>query len=176
NLLTPIEMFHIMLYWYRYPLDHGADAFDKWVDRHNLFVPKPVVYSMVEMELTEEQAVEMEKKGYIIDRNGKTPVIRTDNGFIIYPKEVVQAYHTELKAGMKLTLSDKVNIFTQAVYSRYLGLGVIDELLDMNVNGIRGGTGGIPESAAEIVGGMFEEGYAPKRDFESIRLFYKGNQ
>jgi pilus assembly protein CpaF len=41
-----------------------------------------------------------------------------------------------------LNFKDKLNIFAQRIYELYLGLGVIDELRDMNIDGISGGVSG----------------------------------
>lgn len=41
-----------------------------------------------------------------------------------------------------LTLEEKISILTQRIYEKYRGLGVVDELRDMKIDGISGGVSG----------------------------------
>ncbi|NLL93656.1 MAG: Flp pilus assembly complex ATPase component TadA [Clostridiales bacterium] len=58
---------------------------------------------------------------------------------------------------IRLSPKDKMNIITQRVYSLYKGLGVIDDIRDMKIEGISGGVSGGDGA------------------YNSIWVFYKGN-
>ncbi len=46
----------------------------------------------------------------------------------------------------KLDFADKLNIVTQRIYQFYKGYSSIDEIRDMNIDGVSGGVSGLPES------------------------------
>ena len=46
-----------------------------------------------------------------------------------------------------LTNEDKLEIIAQAVYEKYKGLGVIDEIRDMNIDGVSAGVSGVTDAA-----------------------------
>lgn len=43
-----------------------------------------------------------------------------------------------------LSFEDKLNILTERIFADYLGLGVIDEIRDMDIDGVNCGTSGLP--------------------------------
>ena len=45
-----------------------------------------------------------------------------------------------------MTLSDKINVIVQRIYQHYKGYSSIDEIRDMNIDGVSGGVSGLPES------------------------------
>lgn len=75
-----------------------------------------------------------------------------------------------------LSFEDKMWIITQYVYQNYKGFGVIDELLDMDIDGISGGVSGVPMEYARYMGDMdlFTEAEYAKDSYNSIWIFYKG--
>ena len=50
------------------------------------------------------------------------------------------------KENFVLTLEDKINVVVQRIYQNYKGYSSIDEIRDMNIDGISGGVSGLPES------------------------------
>ncbi len=60
------------------------------------------------------------------------------------------------RRGRTLSFVEKVELLTWKVYSAYRGLGVIDELRDMNIDGVSGGVSGQPG------------------DYHSVWMFYEG--
>lgn len=50
------------------------------------------------------------------------------------------------KENFVLTFQDKLNVVVQRIYQHYKGYSSIDEIRDMNIDGISGGVSGLPES------------------------------
>ena len=63
--------------------------------------------------------------------------------YVITEQEIDEIYETE-----KIVLSfvDKLNIVVQRIYQKYKGYSSIDEIRDMNIDGVSGGVSGLPES------------------------------
>lgn len=75
-----------------------------------------------------------------------------------------------------LTYTDKLHILSQRIYSSIWGLGAVDELLDMDIDGVRGGTSGVPYTQYKYYGDFFDEdsGVHPLVSFNAIWIMYKG--
>lgn len=77
----------------------------------------------------------------------------SDNGWFmngqyeLLAEDVIRAYR---KQGRELRFVEKVELLTWKVYSAYKGLGIIDELRDMNIDGISGGVSGLPGDYASV--------------------------
>ena len=63
--------------------------------------------------------------------------------YVITPDEIDFIYERE---NFVLTFSDKLNVVVQRIYQHYKGYSSIDEIRDMNIDGISGGVSGLPES------------------------------
>lgn len=63
--------------------------------------------------------------------------------YVITKEEIEEIF---LEEQISLNFEDKLNVITQRVYQEYKGLGVIDEIRDMNIEGVSGGVSGIPET------------------------------
>ncbi|WP_461613211.1 P-loop NTPase family protein [Clostridium sp. Marseille-QA1073] len=84
------------------------------------------------------------------------------------------------KENIELCFEDKLKIVTQRIYSIYKGLGVIDEIRDMRVNGLSLGVSGIPEdflsnSQIDLSSLRNRLEYIPK-SYDSIWLYYEGKE
>lgn len=71
----------------------------------------------------------------------------------ITAEEIIRAYQVH---GRALSFVEKMELLTWKVYSAYKGLGIIDELRDMNIDGVSGGVSGMPG------------------DYHSVWMFYQG--
>lgn len=75
-----------------------------------------------------------------------------------------------------LTKEDRLEVITQTVYEQYKGLGAIDEIRDMNIDGVSAGVSGVTGDFFEF--SDFREQMNRKiryqRNYESIWIFYKG--
>ena len=63
--------------------------------------------------------------------------------YVITDDEINEIYEKE---NFVLTLEDKINVVVQRIYQKYKGYSSIDEIRDMNIDGISGGVSGLPES------------------------------
>ena len=67
----------------------------------------------------------------------------TKPSYVITEDEINEIYEKE---AMILSFSDKLNVVVQRIYQRYKGYSSIDEIRDMNIDGVSGGVSGLPES------------------------------
>ena len=63
--------------------------------------------------------------------------------YVITSEEINDIYEKE---NIMLTFPDKLHILVQRIYQHYKGFSSIDEIRDMNIDGISGGVSGLPES------------------------------
>jgi len=63
--------------------------------------------------------------------------------YVITPEEISDIYEKE---NYTLTFDDKLNVVVQRIYQKYKGYSSIDEVRDMNIDGVSGGISGLPES------------------------------
>ena len=63
--------------------------------------------------------------------------------YVITEQEINDIYEKE---NITLSFSDKLAIVVQRIYQHYKGYSSIDEIRDMNIDGVSGGVSGLPES------------------------------
>ena len=63
--------------------------------------------------------------------------------YVITSEEIDDIYEKE---NITLSFQDKLNVVVQRIYQRYKGYSSIDEIRDMNIDGVSGGVSGLPES------------------------------
>ena len=63
--------------------------------------------------------------------------------YVITSDEIDEIYEKE---NFVLTFQDKLNVVVQRIYQQYKGYSSIDEIRDMNIDGVSGGVSGLPES------------------------------
>ena len=63
--------------------------------------------------------------------------------YVITPDEIEDIFQKE---NFVLTFDDKLNVVCQRIYEKYKGYSSIDEIRDMNIDGISGGISGLPEN------------------------------
>ena len=97
--------------------------------------------------------------------------------YVITKEEISEIYDKEQ---IQLTFQDKLNIVTQRIYQHYKGYSSIDEVRDMNIDGVSGGVSGLPESFLSQVA-QTEEDYLNQvlenrvpRACDSIWIFFQG--
>ena len=97
--------------------------------------------------------------------------------YVITPEEIDNIYEKE---NFVLTFKDKLNVVVQRIYQHYKGYSSIDEIRDMNIDGISGGVSGLPESFLSQVAqtdgdylGQIAEHKVP-RACDSIWIMFQG--
>ena len=84
------------------------------------------------------------------------------------------------KENITLSFADKLSIVVQRIYQQYKGYSSIDEVRDMNIDGISGGVSGLPESflsqVAQTDGDYLSQVAEHKvpRACDSIWIFFQG--
>lgn len=98
----------------------------------------------------------------------------TTSSYLITTEEIEEIYR---QLPWQPGFEDKLAIITQRVYQIYKGFGVVDDLRDMNIDGISGGVSGSGETDARY--NVFDDDYLNQIDAgsghcESIWIFFKG--
>jgi pilus assembly protein CpaF len=95
-----------------------------------------------------------------------------DKRYVISSGNIRSVYEMEKP---KLSFDEKLDLVIQRVYQHYKGLGVADELRDQNVDGVSGGTSGIPESVVKSldIDIMLDKSVYIPRSYDSVWVYYK---
>ena len=97
--------------------------------------------------------------------------------YVITDDEINEIYEKEK---IVLSFQDKLEIVVQRIYQHYKGYSSIDEIRDMNIDGVSGGVSGLPESFLSQVpqtdGDYLEQVSEHKvpRACDSIWIFFQG--
>ena len=97
--------------------------------------------------------------------------------YVITNEEIDDIY---AKENVVLDFTDKLNVIVQRIYQHYKGYSAIDEVRDMNIDGISGGVSGLPESflsqVAQTDGDYLNQVAEHKvpRACDSIWIFFQG--
>ena len=98
--------------------------------------------------------------------------------YVITDEEIEEIFEKE---NIVLSFSDKLNIVVQRIYQKYKGYSSIDEVRDMNIDGVSGGVSGLPESflsqVAQTDGGDYlnqVQEHKVQRACDSIWIFFQG--
>lgn len=101
----------------------------------------------------------------------------TKPSYVITGEEISDIYEKEQ---LVLNFSDKLNVVVQRIYQHYKGYSSIDEVRDMNIDGVSGGVSGLPESflsqVAQTDGDYLNQVLENKvpRACDSIWIFFQG--
>ncbi len=101
----------------------------------------------------------------------------TKPSYVITNQEIEDIYEKE---NIVLTFQDKLSIVVQRIYQHYKGYSSIDEVRDMNIDGVSGGVSGLPESflsqVAQTDGDYLKQITENKvpRACDSIWIFFQG--
>ena len=101
----------------------------------------------------------------------------TKPSYVITSEEIEEIYERE---NIILEFEDKLNVVTQRIYQHYKGYSTIDEVRDMNIDGVSGGVSGLPESflsqVAQTDGDYLDQIAEHKvpRACDSIWIFFQG--
>jgi pilus assembly protein CpaF len=100
------------------------------------------------------------------------------SSYVITAKEIDDIFAKEITQDT-LSFEDKLEIVVQRIYQGYKGYSVVDDIRDMNIDGISGGVSGIPPSFLDQVAGMDDyleqmNGRAIPMSYDSVWIFFKG--
>ncbi len=92
--------------------------------------------------------------------------------YFITKEEIEQIFDDE---DIILSYEDKLRVISQKIYQSYKGFGVIDEIRDMNIDGVSGGVSGIVDlSDVDYFLDDSESIVNLPANYDSIWIFYKG--
>ncbi len=97
--------------------------------------------------------------------------------YVITPDEISDIYEQE---NFELAFNDKLEVVVQRIYQQYKGYSSIDEVRDMNIDGVSGGVSGLPESflsqVAQTDSDYLKQALEAKvpRACDSIWIFFQG--
>ena len=97
--------------------------------------------------------------------------------YVITDEEIEEIFEKEK---IVLSFQDKVAVVVQRIYQHYKGYSSIDEIRDMNIDGVSGGVSGLPESflsqVAQTDGDYLDQVAEHKvpRACDSIWIFFQG--
>ncbi len=98
--------------------------------------------------------------------------------YVITDEEIDDIYEKE---NIALSFADKLSVVVQRIYQKYKGYSSIDEIRDMNIDGVSGGVSGLPESflsqVAQTDGGDYlaqVQEHKVQRACDSIWIFFHG--
>ena len=102
----------------------------------------------------------------------------TKPSYVITSQEIEDIYEKE---NLQLSFTDKLSIVVQRIYQHYKGYSTIDEIRDMNIDGVSGGVSGLPESFISQVAQTGTTDYIEQvsehkvpRACDSIWIFFQG--
>ena len=98
--------------------------------------------------------------------------------YVITSQEIEDIFEKE---NLQLNFTDKLSVVVQRIYQHYKGYSSIDEVRDMNIDGISGGVSGLPESFLSQVAQTSDADYLTQvsehkvpRACDSIWIFFQG--
>ena len=97
--------------------------------------------------------------------------------YVITKEEIANIFAKEV-AEDTLTFEDKLEIVVQRIYQGYKGYSVVDDIRDMNIDGVSGGVSGIPPSFLDQLSDMDDylnqmEGRKIPMSYDSVWIFFK---
>lgn len=102
----------------------------------------------------------------------------TKPSYVITSNEIEDIFEKE---NLQLNFTDKLSVVVQRIYQHYKGYSSIDEVRDMNIDGISGGVSGLPESFLSQVAQTSDVDYLSQvsehkvpRACDSIWIFFQG--
>lgn len=132
TMLTVEQKFDILLYWYK--KFYRYKAFKKLAEQFDWLVPRIDAqgeYYDVDTQMVEEAYDDVCRSYGSSDRKSKVN-------------------------SLNLNYMDKIMILSYEVYKNFKGLGVVDEIVDMNIDGVNCGVNGTPFGLFELVDGDHE--------------------
>ena len=135
-----------------------------------------ILLYMYKKEFGYEALTELIKKYHLAEL--KYVEGETKPSYVITAQEISDIFEQE---NLQLDFSDKLSVVVQRIYQYYKGYSSIDEVRDMNIDGISGGVSGLPESFLSQVAQTSDADYLTQisenkvpRACDSIWIFFQG--
>ena len=135
-----------------------------------------ILLFMYKKEFGYEALTELIKKYHLAEL--KYVEGETKPSYVITAQEISDIFEQE---NLQLDFTDKLSVVVQRIYQHYKGYSSIDEVRDMNIDGISGGVSGLPESFLSQVAQTSDADYLTQisehkvpRACDSIWIFFQG--
>ncbi len=135
-----------------------------------------ILLYMYKKEFGYEALTELIKKYHLAEL--KYVEGETKPSYVITAQEISDIFEQE---NLQLDFTDKLSVVVQRIYQHYKGYSSIDEVRDMNIDGISGGVSGLPESFLSQVAQTSDADYLTQisehkvpRACDSIWIFFQG--
>lgn len=125
----------------------SEETMDQWIDFTNIKKLDTITKFLIVLNQYKKKYGYDALKEIILQNN--LDVLRKEGqeeGYYIDEKDLNRLL---FEKKINLDFYDKLEILTQLIYQKNNGNGVVDEILDMNVDGVSGGESGIPEWALD---------------------------
>lgn len=98
--------------------------------------------------------------------------IEAEGIYRITEEDIEKAFEYE---GRYFDEADQMALIVQRIYQHYKGFGVVDEIRDMNIDGVSGGVSGLVEGSVQLLSpkDMVNQIHLPQH-YESVWIYYKG--
>ncbi len=150
------DKFDILLFSYK--KEHGTNALQELIETYNMdkrFDDKAYHEKWQEDKSFTDKNLDDYRQGYEISSD-----------------QIEEAYNKEINY---LSFGDKLDILSQRIYQLYKGHGVIDEIRDMNIDGVSGGVSGLTNVLYQFSEELYTEEYEETfLSYNSIWIFYRG--
>lgn len=152
NLIIPFHDYYKLtvqdkfdILLYTYKKEYGTNALKKLVD----------AYNMVSTEISDSSSKD-----------------QRDQEFEITKEQIEEAYDSEIGY---LSFSDKLDIVSQRIYQFYKGHGVIDEIRDMDIDGVSAGVSGLTNVLYQFSEELYTEDLSfVHLSYNSVWIFFQG--
>ena len=135
-----------------------------------------ILLYMYKKEFGYEALTELIKKYHLAEL--KYVEGETKPSYVITAQEISDIFEQE---NLQLDFTDKLSVVVQRIYQHYKGYSSIDEVRDMNIDGISDGISGLPESFLSQVAQTSDADYLTQisehkvpRACDSIWIFFQG--
>ncbi len=99
---------------------------------------------------------------------------REDGSYYVDKNDIDIIFKEQVR---NISFEDKLRIITQRIYSQYKGLGVIDAIADMSIDGVSGGLSGLPNKAENMDDDelIINRSKDSSNGLDSIWVMFQGN-
>lgn len=96
--------------------------------------------------------------------------------YVVTVSDLEETFNSHIGLVETLRYQDKLEIVAQRIYSMNWGLGCVDSIFDMDVDGVNAGTSGIPAPLHKYLGDRYSEdtGDLPLVSYNAVWVFFEG--
>lgn len=162
-------------------IDYIKDILQRSLQVNETTVDNIITFGTDQLSVQDKFDIILQRYKSMYKYNALTKMIKNynldelkDGEYQISKEEIDHVFMTE-KENINLTFSDKLDIVSRRIYQLYRGLSVVDEIRDMNIDGLSGGIAGVPADYysydMEWLDTIHDEQLST---FDSVFIFFQG--